>query len=174
MAKNAAESWRKKQIESKFVKQQKRKRWCRHLQRICGAKVLWEVIAFTGRFEPTLLSKTVEAEQTQHARHGPTKQERRRLRNEKTEAKSRLRQAERLGKPVSAYQKDLLVRFKSGELHRDLCLAVLRHGHGTMKAPDGTELPIGGSTVGASRLILHDHVAPDVQAFLKKVGGELA
>ena len=132
--------------------------------------MLWEVIAFTGRFEPTLLSKTVEAEQTQHARHGPTKQERRRWRNEKTEAKSRLRQAERLGKPVFAYQKDLLVRFKSGELHRDLCLAVLRYGHGTMKAPDGTKLCIGGSTVGDSRRLLQDWVQPDVDGFLRKCG----
>ena len=132
--------------------------------------MLWEVIAFTGRFDPTQLSKAVKTGQTQDAGHGETKQERRRLRKEKAEAKSRLRQAERLGKPVSEYQKDLLVRFKSGELHRDLCLAVLRYGHGTMKAPDGTKLCIGDSTVGASRLLLHDHVPPDVQAFLKKVG----
>ena len=156
------------------MKQQKRKRWCRHLQRICGAKVLWEVIAFTGRFDPILLSKTVKAGQTQHAGHGETKQERRRLRNEKINAKSRLREAERLGTPVSEYQKDLLARFKRGELHMDLCLAVLRHGHGTMKAPDGTKLCIGGSTVGASRLLLRDHVPPPVKEFLKKCGGELA
>ena len=112
----------------------------------------------------------MKAEQTQHAGHGQTKKERRRLRAEKIYAKSRLREAERLGTPVSEYQRDLLARFKRGELHRDLNQAVLAHGHGTMKAPDGTKLCIGGSTVGASRLLLHDHVAPDVQAFLKKVG----
>ena len=47
----------KKQSQSKFVKQQKRKRWCRHLQRICGAKPIWEVIAFTGRFDHELARK---------------------------------------------------------------------------------------------------------------------
>ena len=40
--------------------QQKRKRWCRHLQRICGAKPIWEVIAFTGRFDHELARKAVE------------------------------------------------------------------------------------------------------------------
>ena len=156
--------------ESKFLSQQKRKRWCRHLQRICGSKVLWEVVAFTGRFDPIQLSKAVKTGQTQHAGHGETKKERRRLRTEKINAKLRLKEAERLGTPVSEYQKDLLARFKRGELHRDLNLAVLAHGHGTLKAPDGQVLCIGGSTVGDSRRLLRDWVQPDVDGFLKKCG----
>ena len=36
-----------------------RKRWCRHLQRICGTKQLWEVLAFTGRFDIDFFEKTL-------------------------------------------------------------------------------------------------------------------
>ena len=121
-----------------------------------------------------MLSKTVKAEQTQHAGHGQTKKDRRRLRAEKIHAKTRLREAERLAMlprlPDSEYQRDLLARFKRGELHRDLNLAVLAYGHGTLKSPDGQELCIGGSTVGDSRRLLRDWVPPDVDGFLKKCG----
>ena len=144
------------------------------MQRICGAKVLWEVIAFTGRFDPALLSKTVKAEQTQHAGHGQTKKDRRRLRAEKIHAKTRLREAERLAMlprpPDSEYQRDLLKRFQCGELHLDLNTAVLAYGHGTLKSPDGQVLPIGGSTVGESRRLLQDWVQPDVGEFLRNCG----
>ena len=34
-----------------FLKDQKHKRWCRHLQRVCGTKQLWEVLAFSGTFD---------------------------------------------------------------------------------------------------------------------------
>ena len=37
------------------VRQQKHKRWCRHLQRVCGTGQLWEVLAFHGRFDAELL-----------------------------------------------------------------------------------------------------------------------
>ena len=50
----------KKQSESKFVKQQKRKRWCRHLQRVCGRKHMWEILAFTGRFDLDILRATLQ------------------------------------------------------------------------------------------------------------------
>ena len=42
-----------------FVKNQKRKRWHRHLQRICGSKQVWEILSFTGCFEPALIQAAV-------------------------------------------------------------------------------------------------------------------
>ena len=42
-----------------FVKNQKRKRWHRHLQRICGTKQVWEILSFTGCFEPALIQAAV-------------------------------------------------------------------------------------------------------------------
>ena len=38
-----------------FIRQQKDKRWCRHLQRLCGMEQLWKVLAFHGRFDAELL-----------------------------------------------------------------------------------------------------------------------
>ena len=35
---------------SGFQRKQKRKRWHRHLQRVCGSKQIWETLADTGRF----------------------------------------------------------------------------------------------------------------------------
>ena len=40
-----------------FLKEQKHKRWCRHLQRVCGTKQLWEVLAFSGTFDLDMLAE---------------------------------------------------------------------------------------------------------------------
>ena len=40
-----------------YLHQQRRKRWCRHQQRVCGTKQLWEVLAFSGRFDLELLQQ---------------------------------------------------------------------------------------------------------------------
>ena len=45
-----------------FVRQQKRKRWHRHLQRVCGTKAIWEVLAFSGRFDPGCLEQALRNE----------------------------------------------------------------------------------------------------------------
>ena len=37
-----------------FVRKKKRSRWCLHLQRTCGTKELWEILSFTGRFDPEI------------------------------------------------------------------------------------------------------------------------
>ena len=53
---NASKAGRGKR---RFVKNQKRKRWHRHLQRICGTKQVWEILSFTGCFEPALIQAAV-------------------------------------------------------------------------------------------------------------------
>ena len=72
--------------------------------------------------------------------------------------------------PDSEYERDLLARFKRGELHRDLNLAVLAYGHGTLKSPNGQFLPIGGSTVGESRRLCGGWIPPNVEEFLRNCG----
>ena len=42
-----------------FLKEQKHKRWCRHLQRVCGTKQLWEVLAFSGIFDLNMLAEVI-------------------------------------------------------------------------------------------------------------------
>ena len=36
-----------------------RKRWCRELQRRCGSKQIWELVSFTGRWEPDFLEEAL-------------------------------------------------------------------------------------------------------------------
>ena len=43
-----------------FLKQQRRKRWYQHLQRVCGSKQMWEVLAFSGRFDVDLLTQALK------------------------------------------------------------------------------------------------------------------
>ena len=42
-----------------FLREQKHKRWCRHLEHVCGTKQVWEVLAYTGRFDADLLLDTL-------------------------------------------------------------------------------------------------------------------
>ena len=36
-----------------------RSRWCRELQRRCGSKQLWELVSFTGRWDPNFLREAL-------------------------------------------------------------------------------------------------------------------
>ena len=86
-----------------FLRQQKRKRWCRHLQRVCGTKQIWEILAFTGRFEVdtfrealTLRSADQDAD-TQEAKHDEEHSNQRRLlQKAKAEAQARYKAGRRL------------------------------------------------------------------------------
>ena len=51
--------------ENKKVKQQIRKRWFRELQKRCGTRQLWELISFTGKWDPQWLQEKVDASPTQ-------------------------------------------------------------------------------------------------------------
>ena len=45
---------------AEYVNLRKRSRWCRHLRRACGTKHIWEMLAFTGRFDVKLLRAPVQ------------------------------------------------------------------------------------------------------------------
>ena len=45
---------------SHFVRKQLRKRWHRHLQRVCGSKQIWELLAFTGEFDVATLADALK------------------------------------------------------------------------------------------------------------------
>ena len=44
-----------------FLEVQKVKRWCRHLESICGTKQIWEMLVFTGRFEADMLREALRS-----------------------------------------------------------------------------------------------------------------
>ena len=88
-----------------FVKNQKRKRWHRHLQRICGSKQVWEILSFTGCFELALIQAAVmrgkDGQQDEEEEKQQVDQEERvRLMHRKIEARARYKEACRLKQRV--------------------------------------------------------------------------
>ena len=71
------------------MRAQKRKRWCCHLNG-CGAKQIWEILAFTGRFDPDTLRKGLRSggqnRDLEDEARVASKSERRRLQHAKAEA----------------------------------------------------------------------------------------
>ena len=167
-----------------FVRGQKRKRWCRHLQRVGGTKQIWELLAFSGRFDVDMLleglvhDELIVDEATEPRAVTLVSQETRcRLHHEKAEAVARYQEGARLNryrehlkrsgsqgqhvKPLTGYQRTVLRRWDSGELRRTRNSAVQALGHGRLYSRHGDYLDIGGSTGGGSRRILDCWQPPD-------------
>ena len=58
---------------NKFLEKQRLKRWCWHLQRVCGSKHMWEVLAFSGRFDVVMLSEALEGERREETAEPPAR-----------------------------------------------------------------------------------------------------
>ena len=174
---------------TKYVNTQKRKRWHRHLQRICGTKQIWEVLAFSGRFDVRYLTQAlhVQPEEEPRVQEPQPLMERlpASLHHEKAEAIARHKEGERLNRrwqelerggatqPARHFtrqQLDVLESYESGELLRIRNNAILALGHGRLRTARGETLDIGGSTGGGSRRILDSWHPPDWREFLEVVG----
>ena len=177
---------------AKFLKEQRRKRWCRHLQRVCGTKQIWEVLAFSGRFDVDMLRQALHAEPSDETAeppaHDPESQEqRRRLHHDKAEAKARYNEGQRLarhrdklrcggasqpasrGQEVETFthkQLEVLQQWDSGELLSNRNRSIVALGHGRLRTARGDYLDIGGSTGGGSRRIIDGWKPPDWRQFL--------
>jgi hypothetical protein len=179
---------------AKFIRQQKRKRWCRHLQRICGTKQIWEVLAYTGCFDVDYLRKAIQAPGAEEepeisASASEQKQQRRALHHAKAEAKKAYKEGERLARnrnlkrlhdsfqPAGSYQEaatlsknqlDVLKQWDRGWLLDNLNQAIGELGHGRLQSQTGDFLEIGGSTGGGSRRVIDGWVPPDWRKFLNE------
>jgi hypothetical protein len=179
---------------AKFVRQQKRKRWCRHLQRICGTKQIWEVLAYTGRFDVDYLRKAIQAPDAEEepeisASASEQKQQRRALHHAKAEAKKAYKEGERLARhrllkrlhdtfqvagsdqeavTLSKNQLDVLKQWDRGWLRDNLNQAIVELGHGRLESQTGDFLEIGGSTGGGSRRLIDGWVPLDWREFLNE------
>ena len=174
---------------NKYVNGQKRKRWHRHLQRVCGTKQIWEVLAYSGRFDVQYLSQALhnQFEEEPRAQEPQVLMERppARLHHEKAEAIGRHKEGERLNRQWQELQRggatepaghftrrqlEVLDSYDSGELLRLRNNAILAVGHGRLRNARGGTLDIGGSTGGGSRRILDSWHPPDWHEFLEVEG----
>ena len=165
-----------------YLRQQKRKRWHRHLQRVAGTKQIWEVLAFSGRFEVQMLVDLLhnqrDGETAEPAdREQVSDEERRRLYYEKAEAIARHIEGSRLARlretagtkveKLTDEQKDVLAKYDSGELLQKRNEAVVAFGHGRLENARGDYLEWGGSAGGGSRRIIDGWQPPDWRTFLE-------
>jgi len=160
-------TWGSKPKRSDYIRQQKRKRWCRHLQRTCGSKQVWEVLAFTGSFDVNLLEFIQRRDSDTHAeaRLNISKEERIAGRRAKAEARATFNEASRLAAlrdqqctadldTFSKCQLDLLMDYDSGLLRRKWNQAITNCGHGRLVSETGEIQDIGGNTGGAFRRLI--------------------
>ena len=164
------------------MRQQKRKRWCRHLQRWCGTKQFWEVLAFSGRFDVQFLRSTRHSQPGDReyvdpfVADGVQKDVHLELYYKKEAAKALFREGHRLAEQqkrlrelgasqpakdgveagtLSKRQKQVLQNWENGKLLDDANTAVAAFGHGRLRRSDSAKfMDIGGSTGGSSRRVL--------------------
>ena len=175
-----------------FLEAQKGKRWRRHLQRICGTKQIWETLAFTGRFEADKLREALRSSEQDGDVEEETQdvdgQYWRRLLRARAEAQASYNRGRRLARQRDAHrdpsrsqrsftaarrsrlaprssQWNLLQRWDSGELRRELNEAVAACGHRPLGSRQGEHLDIGDSTGEGSRRLVDDWVPPDWREF---------
>ena len=169
---------------AQYAKEQKRSRWCRHLQRACGSKQSWEVLAFTGRFDVCfLLAAAQEPDPDAEAKAATESltEVRRKLHHTKAEAKAAYNKGVRLpskrktrrersaSQPARTSMQNhghALEKYDSGQLRREMNDAVAQFGHGRLVGPSGETLDIGGSTGGGSRRIVDSWEEPDWRQFV--------
>ena len=91
----------------------------------------------------------------------------------KAEARARDNEGQRLSKQrnapsLTSWQRELLQRLDSGELLRELKIAVGAWGPGRLRSADGAHLDIGGSTGVVSRRPIDDWVQPNWREVLSQ------
>ena len=175
-----------------FEGQQKRKRWCQHLQRTCGSKQIWELLAYTGSFHVDYLREAIESTATQDDDEESASlpaQKRRVLRHAKAEAKAAFQEGARLARrrelqsqggasqPARSGQEAVLFskpqlyildKWEKGLLRQNLNKVTTELGHGRLQSNTGEFLDIGGSTGGGSRRIIDGWTPPDWRQFLSE------
>ena len=161
-----------------FLEAQKGKRWRRHLERICGTKEIWEILAFTGRFEADKLREALRSSEQDGDVEEETQdvdgQYWRRLLRARAEAQASYNRGLRLARQRAAHrdpsrsqrsftaarrscfaprssQLNLLQAWDSGELRRELNEAVAACGHRPLGSGHGELLDTRNRTGGRSR-----------------------
>ena len=151
-------------------------RWSRQQQIRCGSKVIWELVSYTGRWDPQWLDARIRSCDDQETEKSEEKIARQKaLKIAASEAKS----AFRWGRKCSHYwhnvlrenwyewwwlspsTQDLIVRYDDDSLRRELNAAVRRLNSGRLYEIDGSFHDIGGNPEGLTRRIMRSIIVPD-------------
>ena len=164
-----------------------RSRWCRYLQINFGTKQFWELMVFSGRFDPKVWEELQDSSEKQVAgRSAGDDEEARRqeqvsqqkLKHAKAVAHGNWVEGERLDRKreyhrnwtqewkryFNSRELQVLEQYDSGDLHTKRNDAIRANGHGQLRNWDGSIMDIGGSTGGASRRVLANWDHPHYDA----------
>ena len=167
---------------AKYIRQQRRKRWHRHLQRLAGSKQNWEILAFAGLSGvKSLADAQTNPYSDDDAEAAPkvSREEQRSLRRAKAEARSGYNEGKRLAEKRDMVLRDkgallltdtqtaMLKKFDDGSLRHNMNQAIAKTGHGQLVLATGETLDIGGITGGGSRRIIDAWYPPDWRQVLQ-------
>ena len=157
------------------MKVRKRSRFALEWQRRAGSKQVAELVIFSGRWDAELLCQAVSTggarQPAQGEVDGAAAAQHRRVKVAAIEAKYNLRRGRYLarvaakGAILNPRECELLEQFVRGELRKMANDAVIAHGHGRLRAADGSFLDIGGSTGGIVRKLLDSFAPPSPEKF---------
>ena len=135
------------------MKKRMKSRWNLHCQREGGTIPMWQVLSFSGKFDPNFFNNLEDPgpppdEATRNQRHwtSPALKARNRLRQGMNVAWQRQAILEgRIAKPapLTRQQQHLLGLYKNGELLQKANELTLLSGNGTLRRKDGKMLKIG-------------------------------
>ena len=157
------------------MRERKKSRWARNQQRLAGTTQMWQILSFTGKFDPAYLAglppppaQAGELTESQRQRNRLAVEARAKLRLARKYA--RLRDTIRSGKggpgtALTRQQEDLLKLYDNGTLLTDANRLTQSSGNGRLRRSDGSFIDIGGSTGGYARTVLYDWEPPDLTEF---------
>ena len=151
----------------------RRRRWAREMQRRCGSKLFWELVSFTGKWDPDWFEILIDrdAEAASKEEENKKKQaEQKALTRAAIEARASFRYAKHLNRryqnqmweEFTCGQQTLLRKFWNDDLRREKNEATMKSTNGRLVAQNGFYMDIGGNASrSASRRACVGYVAPD-------------
>ena len=149
------------------MRSRRKSRWSRHQQILAGTTHMWQILSFTGKFDPASLSGLRDPP----AHPGELTESQREKNKLAVEARAKLRlglkysrlRARKTG--LTRKQEELLQLYDNGTLLTEANRLTQISGNGRLRRSDGSFIDIGGSTGGYTRTVLYDWEPPHVTEF---------
>jgi hypothetical protein len=139
-------------------------RWGRELQRRLGSASMWQIVSFSGKFDPRFLKKAKQEAAGVGAAQPDARETQRDLKRAAHWAREQLRLGEQLkrkaarGRTLQPFQQVIVAALDSGKLLREANAATELYGCGRIKKEDGSWRDIGPNTGGLTRTVLDNMV----------------
>ena len=161
-----------------MMKKRMKSRWDLHCQREGGTKPMWEVLSFSGKFDPKFFDNLEdpgpppdEATRDQRRWTSPASKARNRFRqgmNAASQSQAILEGRTAKPAPLTRQQQHLLGLYKNGKLLRKANELTLRSGNGTLHRIDGEKFMIGPH--GFTKRVLYKPDEREVEKFFAMSG----